>query len=323
MLRMRQPSDEQTPLRSTTTILRRSARPGTPAVGLAAAGLRRPRIPAARQALVSLLLAAATVAAFFPVADNGFIDYDDQDYVTQNDHVRQGLTASGALWAFTHSFSSNWHPVTWLSHMLDCQLFGLNAGAHHATSLFFHIANSLLLFLLFARMTGALWPSALVSGLFALHPLHVESVAWISERKDLSREASLPRSRRGRRRRHGQRAAEGPVDPIHREIPRRGSHGQRLRLLSRLCRQDALAGQSHRLLSASGRPAAHAGSRGGPDSPLRDRPCGSSCAAAALRSRRMALVPGGAAAGHWARPGGQPSDGRPLHVPSTGRAVRP
>src|SRR5437867_7054578 len=185
MLRMRQPSAEQTTLRSTTTILRRSARPGTPAVGLAAAGLQRPRIPAARQALVCLLLAAATVAAFFPVAGNGFIDYDDQDYVTQNDHVRQGLTASGALWAFTHSFSSNWHPVTWLSHMLDCQLFGLNAGAHHATSLFFHIANSLLLFLLFARMTGALWPSALVAGLFALHPLHVESVAWISERKDL------------------------------------------------------------------------------------------------------------------------------------------
>ena len=99
--------------------------------------------------------------------------------------VRAGLTWPGVKWAFTAVHSSNWHPLTWLSHMLDCQLYGLNPRGHHLTNVVFHLANTLLLFLFWARITGALWPSALVAALFALHPLHVESVAWVSERKDV------------------------------------------------------------------------------------------------------------------------------------------
>src|SRR5437867_6394953 len=135
--------------------------------------------------LVSLLLSAATVAAYWPLRHCEFINYDDPDYVTENDHVPRGLSWQGTVWAFTSAHAANWHPLTWISHMLDVQLFGLRAGAHHLVTLLFHLANTLVLFLLFKQMTGALWRSAFVAALFALHPLHVESVAWVAERKDV------------------------------------------------------------------------------------------------------------------------------------------
>jgi len=127
----------------------------------------------------------ATLAVYWQVVDYGFVNYDNNVYVTENPSVRRGFSWENVFWAFTEFHAGNWHPLTWLSHMLDCQLFGLKAGMHHLTNLFFHIANSILLFFVFRRMTGALWQSAFVAGLFALHPLHVESVAWVAERKDV------------------------------------------------------------------------------------------------------------------------------------------
>jgi len=126
-----------------------------------------------------------TLAAFWPVRLNGFIEYDDQDYVTANAQVQRGLSWEGVAWAFQTGHAANWHPLTWLSHMLDVQLFGLNSAGHHLTSVLFHIANATLLFLLLRRTTGATWRSAFVAVLFAVHPLHVESVAWVAERKDV------------------------------------------------------------------------------------------------------------------------------------------
>jgi protein O-mannosyl-transferase len=135
--------------------------------------------------LLCLLLGAVTLGVFFPVGRHEFINFDDPDYVVQNPMVNQGLSWPGAAAAFTRSHSGNWHPLTWLSHMVDCQLFGLNAGGHHWVNVAFHAANTVLLFLLLAQLTGGLWRSAFVAGLFALHPLHVESVAWVAERKDV------------------------------------------------------------------------------------------------------------------------------------------
>jgi len=135
--------------------------------------------------LIYVVLILATVIAFEQVRHNDFVNYDDDKYVTENLHVNGGITLKSVVWAFTTTHTSNWHPLTWLSHMLDCQLFGLAPGWHHLMSLLFHIANTLLLFWVLKRMTGAVWASALVAGAFALHPLHVESVAWISERKDV------------------------------------------------------------------------------------------------------------------------------------------
>jgi tetratricopeptide (TPR) repeat protein len=134
---------------------------------------------------ISLVLIAVTLVVFWQVRNHEFITFDDDQYVTNNPHVKSGLALSGAIWAFRAFYSNNWHPLTWLSHMLDCELYGLNAGEHHLTNLMFHIANTLLLFLFLKRMTGALWRSSFVAALFALHPLHVESVAWVSERKDV------------------------------------------------------------------------------------------------------------------------------------------
>ncbi len=138
-----------------------------------------------RVLLTCLVLIAASVIVYAPVRHFGFVNMDDPEYVTDNPHVAQGLTWQGAQWALTSSDAANWHPVTWLSHMLDVQLFGMNAGPQHVTNLILHILNALLLFGLLYRMTGAWGRSAFVAGLFALHPLHVESVAWISERKDV------------------------------------------------------------------------------------------------------------------------------------------
>ncbi len=135
--------------------------------------------------IVSLFLIMTTLAVYWQVGNHEFVNYDDDAYVTENRQVRAGCTIEGVTWAFTTKFHGHWHPLTWLSHMTDCQLFGLNPGRHHLTSLFLHIANTLLLFLVFKRMTGALLRSAFVAALFALHPLHVETVAWVADRKDV------------------------------------------------------------------------------------------------------------------------------------------
>lgn len=130
-------------------------------------------------------LVALTVAAFFPVLGAGFHYLDDPAYVTSNPQVLRGLSLEGLRWACTSFESANWHPLTWLSHMTDVSLFGLRAGAHHGMNLALHALAAALLLLALARLTGSLWPSFFVSALFAVHPLRVESVAWISERKDL------------------------------------------------------------------------------------------------------------------------------------------
>jgi Tfp pilus assembly protein PilF len=134
---------------------------------------------------IALALSAVTLLVYWPARRFDLLNWDDLTYVSTNDHVRGGLTWNAFLWSFTHSYWSNWHPLTWLSHALDCQLYGLNPGGHHLTSLLLHSANAGLLFLVLRRLTGALWRSALVAALFALHPLHVESVAWVAERKDV------------------------------------------------------------------------------------------------------------------------------------------
>jgi tetratricopeptide (TPR) repeat protein len=136
-------------------------------------------------ALCYVLLALITVAIYLPVVELSFVTFDDTYYLTNNPKVQAGLRWDSVRWAFTRAHAANWHPLTWLSHMLDCQLYGLKPLGHHVTSLLFHTANTLLLFGLLKRLTGAFWRSALVAALFALHPLHVESVAWVAERKDV------------------------------------------------------------------------------------------------------------------------------------------
>jgi tetratricopeptide (TPR) repeat protein len=135
--------------------------------------------------LISLGLSLLICFAFESVRLNDFVAFDDEKYVTENAQVRAGLTRESVSWSLSTTHFNNWHPLTWLSHMLDVELYGLNAGGHHLTNLLIHILNSLLLFGLLKRMTGNLWPSAFVAGLFALHPLRVEVVAWVSERKEL------------------------------------------------------------------------------------------------------------------------------------------
>src|SRR6266581_4332920 len=134
---------------------------------------------------VSRVLLVGTLAVFSRVAWNEFVNYDDPDYVTSNPHVQSGLKGANILWAFKTGHASNWHPMTWISHMADCQFFGQNAAAHHLVNVVFHALNAVLLFLLLRKMTGSHWRSAFVAALFAWHPLHVESVVWASERKDV------------------------------------------------------------------------------------------------------------------------------------------
>jgi tetratricopeptide (TPR) repeat protein len=131
------------------------------------------------------LLAVATWLTYWPLGENKFVNVDDPQYLTENPHVNSGLSLAGVVWALGTGHASNWHPLTWVSHMLDCSVFGLNPRGHHLVSLAFHIANAILLFLLLHRMTGAPWRCFFVAALFALHPTHVESVAWGSERKDV------------------------------------------------------------------------------------------------------------------------------------------
>jgi len=145
--------------------------------------------------LVCIALSVATLAIYAQVLQFQFVDWDDRAYVFENPHIAQGLTPQSMAWAFTSNYAANWHPLTWISHMLDVQLFGLERGpdagflqgpgGHHMVSVLLHVGNSLLLLLLLYRMTGAFWPSALTAALFAFHPLRVESVAWVSERKDV------------------------------------------------------------------------------------------------------------------------------------------
>ena len=144
------------------------------------------KIPKKYQALcVYLLLALVTIAVFWQVGSCDFISYDDSRYIRDNEHVNTGLSWENVIWAFTKSYASNWHPLTWLSHMLDCQLFGMAPAGHHLTNLLLHVANTLLLFAVLKRMTGAVWRSVFVAAAFAIHPLHIESVAWVAERKDV------------------------------------------------------------------------------------------------------------------------------------------
>lgn len=138
-----------------------------------------------RPRLIALLLALITLVVYLPAGWHQFVNFDDPDYVTDNPHVKNGLNWTDLKWAFTTGHASNWHPLTWISLQADCELFGTNAGALHMINVLFHAANAALLFLLFLRLTERTWPSAMVAGLFAWHPLHVESVAWIAERKDV------------------------------------------------------------------------------------------------------------------------------------------
>ena len=138
-----------------------------------------------RAVLVCLLLILAIVAAYWPINHAGFLNFDDNQYVTNNPRVFLGFSPVSLKWAFTTFHASNWHPLTWLSHVLDCQIFGYRPAAHHWVNVGFHCANSCLLFLLLWRLTSCFARSAFVAALFALHPVHVESVAWISERKDV------------------------------------------------------------------------------------------------------------------------------------------
>jgi protein O-mannosyl-transferase len=134
---------------------------------------------------VCLFIAVSTFSVYWQIHNYDFVNFDDDEYVYNNPHVNNGITINNIIWAFTSFHSYNYHPLTWISHMIDCQLYGLNPARHHLTNLLFHIANALLLFFVFNKMTNSLWQSGFIAALFALHPLHIESVAWISERKDV------------------------------------------------------------------------------------------------------------------------------------------
>jgi tetratricopeptide (TPR) repeat protein len=138
-----------------------------------------------RALAISAALILSVVIVYAQLTTHEFLDYDDNTYVTQNAHVSTGLTAQNVGWAFTAFRSANWHPVTWISHMLDVELFGMNAGRHLMTNVALHAISAVLLFWVLRRATRSTWRSAIVAALFALHPLHVESVAWVSERKDV------------------------------------------------------------------------------------------------------------------------------------------
>ncbi|HSU53136.1 MAG TPA: hypothetical protein VLT36_03670, partial [Candidatus Dormibacteraeota bacterium] len=134
---------------------------------------------------IGLALAALTLVTFWRAKDAEFINFDDSEYITSNPYVLQGLTLKSIGWAFSSGYACNWHPLTWFSHMMDVSLFGPSAGGPHMVNVLLHTANVVLLFFVLNRMTGSKWRSATVAALFAVHPLHVESVAWVSERKDV------------------------------------------------------------------------------------------------------------------------------------------
>jgi tetratricopeptide (TPR) repeat protein len=147
-----------------------------------------PAVPTTDRRLASVIVLALvlmTLAVYWQGLGNQFVNYDDNEYVIENPHVEGGPTAGNLRWAFNIGYAANWHPLTWMSHMLDCQVHGLKPMGHHLTSILFHAANVVLLFLLLVAMTGSVWRSGFVAALFAVHPLHVESVAWVAERKDV------------------------------------------------------------------------------------------------------------------------------------------
>lgn len=165
---------------STTVPKTVSAKPGTPS------HISLPNGPFYQRSwFLSLVLFFTTAAVYSPALGHPFVNYDDQAYIVENDHVRAGVTLSTVRWALTATEESNWHPLTWISHALDCELFGLNPTGHHGTSVFLHALNAALLFLFLLRATGKRWNSLAVAVLFALHPLNVESVAWTAERKNV------------------------------------------------------------------------------------------------------------------------------------------
>ncbi len=135
--------------------------------------------------LVCLFIVIAILVVYWQVRNHTFVNFDDSSYILNNPHIRTGLNFEGIAWAFSFPGFDYWHPMTWLSHMLDCHLYGLKAGMHHQISLILHILNSMLLFLVFKKMTGAIWRSAFVAAMFAIHPMNVESVAWLAERKNV------------------------------------------------------------------------------------------------------------------------------------------
>ena len=135
--------------------------------------------------VLCIALVVITLSLYIQVRNHEFISYDDGKYVSDNQHVARGLTANNIVWAFTTVYASNWHPITWLSHMADVHLYGMDPGGHHLTNVGIHSLSSLILLLLLFRVTGSLWQSSFVAAMFALHPLHVESVAWVAERKDV------------------------------------------------------------------------------------------------------------------------------------------
>ncbi len=166
-----------------------SAASSTPSAGASALTASQSVRPAGAQSwlkgLICFALLAGTLAVYAPARHFDFVNYDDQSYVINNFNVNRGLSWPMFRWAFNAGYCSNWHPLTWLSHALDCQWFGLNAGPAHVTSVVLHALTVVFLFLLLEGLTGRLWRSAVVAALFAWHPMHVESVAWISERKDV------------------------------------------------------------------------------------------------------------------------------------------
>ena len=135
--------------------------------------------------IVCLVLVLATLAVYWPVTRHEFVHYDDDQYLLDNSHVNTGLSWTNIVWAFENKHAGNWHPLTWMAHMADCQMFGLKPAGHHLVNVLFHTMNSLLLFVFLTRTTGAFWRSALVAAFFAWHPLRVESVAWAAELKDV------------------------------------------------------------------------------------------------------------------------------------------
>src|SRR5258708_139850 len=137
-----------------------------------------------RWSCVSILL-LGSIFVYWRVGRFEFTNYDDPFYVARNPFVQHGISLQGLAWAFTTWYTGNWIPLTWISHMLGCELVGLNPGGHHLINLLLHGANAIVLLLVLERMTGAFWRSAIVAAVFAWHPLHIESVAWISERKDV------------------------------------------------------------------------------------------------------------------------------------------
>src|SRR5215472_13091155 len=172
-----------------TTMARQATQKRRPVGSVVAKG--RSALPLSRTStfgrpdvLILLALAVVTFAIYAQVIGHQFITLDDPTYIQENPMVDRGVTFRGLAWAFTTFHATNWHPLTWISHMIDCQLLGTNAGRHLLVNALIHVANTLLVFWFLLRTTHARWPSALVAALFALHPLHVESVAWASERKD-------------------------------------------------------------------------------------------------------------------------------------------